>query len=413
MTEGGGTSEQLKTTATPDALHAPYYKVILDDVDRYQPTYKNEVRLLLNDVDRQSIANTHIFASQSFPDTSTSYTHVSVNQLVDEAFGEQNPRFQAAITAPKDSAKKIHVILSGIGGNAFTPGDILYAKAVESIAKVTNPALRGEQPPDVAIYSIGLPLGKFGTVSETWNQAVKHDGFAPYGQLYKELLEQVIPNLHDENVSITIHGMSLGSNNAVALQEAFGNNVPQNMRFLLDNAASIENTHPLIRLAKGVQMGVAFGLETAGRLQFDNRLKKVIKNEPEFYTGLQTALDQQDDTKEQKKLKGEANRQDALNLTVRAKGKINPLVRTYQRSGLFDPTTFSIDRIRRAFRKKGGYQDLSQEEKATLAEKRKKPFKAVINESHYINRSSEKRIARWAKNIDQGEKLKQSFEQPK
>lgn len=212
----------------------PYCQVTYDEVRKNIPQEATSMRVVLQEIDHQAAGNFKLFESKRFPGTKFSYIPLRVTPDIVSKIAQPNPNqalenAQTSNTEPCDK-NEAWFIFTAFGkppdGNAYGALDIGIDRFVRFLPKVAKTMREGITPPEVNIYLIGAGTGFGEKVSPELVEAFKKEGFDAKGEMYAELIEDVLPPDKRQNTHVVLQGASMGATTADKTYE----NLPQEIK---------------------------------------------------------------------------------------------------------------------------------------------------------------------------------------
>lgn len=355
--------ENLNSTRGPErrkeyGLVTPFHAATLQAFAKEMPEKAAELDAVLSEIDRQAVENFGVYESETKPGVSFSYSKLSISPEIirhfASSFGGQQ---EADVALPEEVEKdneeakrQDYFLFSAFApppdGNAFTAQDVAIDRFIRLLPQVANSIRNGKAPPEITIYMLGAPTGFGGTVTSEWTQSIKAQGLEPQGELYAEFVQKHARN--DKSARIVLQGISRGAVVAQKTSAALTDEMRTKARLLLDNPAG-EHTDKSGG-NDGLQIAAGIAAETIARLVFDDMMKTLNKEGPKFMDALIEKTGIQKDGSVQTALKRGAVLAEASAL-LKGSSLDTESTRAYIRRAMYDPLTFSRERLAEIYAK--------------------------------------------------------------
>ena len=238
--------QPTKEVNSPPIIRSPHFATTMGEIRRKSPEITEDVRRILESVDKQGIENMGFFESSDYLGLRIPYTKVNVNEVAGKSF----PSLKTGNANGEEQRKIVYFLFQGMGGHPFASWQMVYDRTITSFAKIASAIKRGETPPEIDIYSLGSPEGLGGRVSEKWQEAIKNEGFEAYGKAYASLVKGLLEDDNQPvNRTIVFNGNSLGSTVA---EKTSGVLKPlgYEIKLLLDNPVNTDSYSQPLKYAR-------------------------------------------------------------------------------------------------------------------------------------------------------------------
>lgn len=196
-------------------------------------------------------------------------------------------------------------------GSALSALDLAIDRFIKEMPKVAAAIRRGEKPPTIDIYMLGGPAALGASVTKEFVDEVKQSGFEPYGKLYAEFVEQYLSIDKDtlSKTKVVLQGASKGTittdQTFKSLSSQIKDDLKGRLQLLYDNPAGTHDTQKSVLNRKTVRLGVGTASELLRRERSHDIPAAAFAGQKQFYDDILRAKRIPQDSKEQKKLKGE------------------------------------------------------------------------------------------------------------
>lgn len=256
----------------------------------------------------------------------------------------------------------------GNDGSALSVLDMAFSPALDITHTIATAIKSGEEPLTGDIYLLGSPTAIGGKTTGWFNGKVnaareRNLGFNSHGEIYAEFMREHLPQNPKElkGTRVVLEGVSKGTITADRTTRYLTELVKDRTQVLLDNPAGVHGNGLPTKIGRGANM-LLFLAEASVRR---NIIGKVLsKTQPQFYKDISQRLNLEEDSEEQKKLKGELAHSELV--TLWHGNPINKREKRYIRISTPDTANISFKAIRRAlylkFKEKPTIQDWAYQE---------------------------------------------------
>ncbi len=348
-------SPEKEESGKEDVIRTPFHTATLQAFAKELPEKATELEAVLTEIDRQAVENFSVYESEAIPGVSFSYSKLAITPEIVQRFATTFKNTSASSETveeqlPEDTDKQSdakqqdYFLFTGFnpppGGNAFTVQDVAIDRFIRLLPQVANSMRTGVTPPNITIYMLGGPTGLGGTVTTGWLNAARKDSIDADATLYAEFIER---HAHGgDNASILLQGVSRGALVAQKTSSKLPNELQKISQRLLDNPAG-EHERGSVFSKKGRQVAAGFLEELQYQGQGDI-MKTLSKEDAKFREALVRRKGLKPEGAVQKVLKLGTVAAEAFEL-IRGTSLDTEKNRSYIRRGLYDPTTFSKERL--------------------------------------------------------------------
>lgn len=380
-------------------VQSPYFATAVDTVHKRvkNQDIRRKIIAILEDTDNQGISNFSVYNSSKFPGVKFPVTSVNLNRFLGLIF--QSDQTQPIEPSKESEFKRVYLVMPGFSwpraGHPFTPWDIVYDRVFRALPKIARAKASSQTLEQTEIIILGSPNSWWGSVTPEWVDQLKTNGLSPYSNLYSEYLDtQLLPE-NRAKTSLILQGISLGAAVAKFTSEELANLKPQlaSIRLRMDNPVGLTSLPNLSQ----VQIILGFLGEGTARTIFTNRGKAIARDEGPFYKVANKVLSERgiipNDQDFQTSLKETAAKTDIINLLHGSKPQPGDQVRSYSTQGVYDPLSFSLDRLSKAC-------DLKSAGKNPIISL-PNGLEVLTGSTHFVDRI---RVKKWAASVDLSQK---------
>lgn len=292
---------------------------------------REKLRVWLDAIDREAVNNFGVFESEQNPGVRFPFTKIRVGNVASSA--QNSPINPEAEKLPRKTVVVFTPFIPPPGGGPDDIMNTIYDRVLTALPDIAQRDTHKAK--NITVYGLGLPTGKWGSVSEEWLSDLKKHGFSEYGKLYAEHLRTV---LGEGNILFFAGSMGtiLASETAKQLPEHW-----ENLRLLLNNPAGVHK--PTHLPVKGLQVVGGFGAKAGIRMYLpfvDNVVKTSMSGVKQAREALSMVLQQKGmmsyESDEQNALKKTANGQ-AIKFLIKGTPLDTDNFRSYIEQGMLDP----------------------------------------------------------------------------
>lgn len=243
----------------------------------------------------------------------------------------------------------------GKDGSGLSALDMAFSPALDITHTIATAIKNGEEPPTGDIYLLGSPTAIGGKTTLMFNVRINASrlqdlGFDPYGEIYAEFMQDHLPKNVEElqSTKVVLEGISKGAITADKTANHLIDEVKKRTQVLLDNPAGIHGNSLPTKIGRGANM-LLFLVEAGVREKITRNItgRTLSKTQPQFYRDITQKLNLEEDSEEQKKLKGELAKFEYL--TLWHGNPINKKEKKYIKVSSPDTANSSFKAARRAF----------------------------------------------------------------
>lgn len=289
----------------PDSeFRSPYCIALYEKAKSRMPENQEGLRLIFQEIDRQSIDNFGTLKPSRFPGAEVSYIRYTIAPELMKTLAKGEPKEIQPLLKNEEAKDEVAFLFSSLGkppdGNALNSQDLAIDRFFRNLTRVARAIKEGRTPPSVEMYLFGTGTGVGEKATPALLDAVRTEGLNVMGEIYAEFVEQVLAGRDLSKTHILLEGASLG----VGAADKTFSNLPKTIRDasqrLFDNPTG---GHEPGNKLKGIRIAAGFVPEFAYRKVFDpvaRRLDAAKKPSSEF---LMTQKGIQPDDQEQINLK--------------------------------------------------------------------------------------------------------------
>lgn len=371
----------------PD-LRTPYCVAMMEKAEKKIPDVKQEMKIILGEIDRQAVDNFGLFKPVQFPGTEISYIKLTVGaDLIHKIAGAESelPIDQEGASGKNEIAFLFTAMGKPPDGNAFTAQDMGIDRFIRNIPKVAHAIKRGEPVPNVEIYLLGSGTGYGEKASQNLIDQINERGLEVRGEIYAEFIEKALAGKDLGNTSVLLQGVSMGTTTADKTFDHLPDPIKGITQRLFDNPAGTHNPSTLSNVVRGGQAIAGLGAEFAARELLDPVAKALGRTKIPFRNYLYEQKGIKEDTPLEKKAKDDLFRAAGFKLVQGS--PLNTDERSYIRRGIKDPLTTTPARIINVAMRKGRKIQTHEGKEATIQvpmDQKGRALEVPINRTHFF-----------------------------
>lgn len=350
MNEGFHPQEQ---SSILDSLRTPYCRIVYKNALARIPEQADLLSVVLQEIDRQSLANFRVFEPSSFPNSELSYIELSIPPALIQIL-QQMRSHNSATTAEHSISKakamnrtgnQLAFVFPSIqtpsSDNAYTAQGAGIDCFIRSLPQMASVMEFGQQGGcKVILMSTGMGIRDH--ITPDYLKAIEEDGFDAYGKVFAELITYLVGKEASDDIQLIFQGVSMGTRNIVHTLQYLPPNLRKHLQVIFDNPAGLHHyKSPVLNALKGVQLAAGLVLEGGIRLIGDETVRGLEAAKKEFNRELAERDIVYTDHPYQKRIKRKAFIATAKHMMDGTSKHVND-VPTVIRRGLYDPLNFDV-----------------------------------------------------------------------